>query len=258
MGVWESVSAQIAAVQARGVKLYGASVREFPGPLPAAALFLYGQRESGWVRWTKTPPQGAAKDWREVSFVQLVSAANGRGEVERADIDPFDSRAAVWGAQSAFETARTQAVVSCEAYGFGEFDDLDIRDRVGLMMAIRACGASCIRGLLRRVRNPPCGLGPLAAMVRWLERDGNDSGAFCGVQSHASVKLRVSWAACAAYRADEVGLGPLPDEPAPMAPRPSGLARTPEAFYARIDTLAARAKAEGDRPTGGWPAGACE
>lgn len=257
VGIWEAIAIDLDDVRARALPLYGASLAEFPTPLHPAAFALYAEKESAWFRWTKTPPQGPDKAWREVSFVQLVAASKGRDEVRTPDGDPFDSRAAVWLGQHAFDVARGQLADDLRSTGWQDFAELPAVEASALMMAVRSVGRRCVAGLLRRARVAPCASGPLDAILWWNAQPGSNCGPFCGVQSHATVRMRIERVAAIAYRCGELGIG-RPTLPIfPCVPRPSDLLRCPSDFYNRIDALAAAARRQGDRPTGPWPAGLC-
>jgi hypothetical protein len=256
-GIWEAIGDDLDAVRARALPLYGATLYEFPTPLHPAAFALYAEKESGFRRWVKTPPQGPNKEWREVSFVQLVAASKGRDEVRTPNGDPFDPRAAIWLGQHAFDVAREQLADDLRSTGWGELDELPAVEASALMMAIRSVGRRCVAGLLRRARIAPCSPGPLDAILWWNARPGADCGPFCGVQSHAVVRMRVERVAAIAFRCGELGIGRPTLPIRPCRPRPADLPSCPRDFYARIDAFAAAARRGGDKPTGPWPSGLC-
>lgn len=254
---WTETSGYLAAVPKRGLPLYGASLARLSPVVPADAVACYFEHESAFVRWAKAGDFDAGQRFVELGFGMLVLSRTGRDEVRGANVDPLDPDAATWGVQWAFDQARRQVDADLRAIGWPAFELLDVVDQVALLMACRAIGRRCLAGIMRRAWSIQGAryAGPVGASIAWLARPASDCGPFCGVQAHAIVAWRVSRAACVAYRARELAIVAWPATLPPLGPRPADLAPAPRDLRTQLPYYIARARAQGDKPTGPWPTG---
>jgi hypothetical protein len=232
---------------------YGASLREFPTPIPPPVLALYIAHESAGVRWTTT-------GYPEFGLAQLTGK-QGDNEVQRFGIHPFDPRSHVWAAQEAFcegeptiDGGGPRISKYLEKYGYAKYADLPVQDQITLLLLPRAVGYGCTRALLREAA--PYWKGsksrPILAIYNLLAQPDVDTDSYDGVQSTDVVQLRFLWCATMVLRASEVGIGGLPKRLLPPVERPSGLVALPADFFANYESYKKRAKAEGPKPTGSW------
>lgn len=227
----------------------GASMREFPTPMPATWNAIYAGGESAGRREVIT-------GYPEAGRWQATCRKHGDDECGDSNFDPFDSRASAWGVQRCWWVARRYAEKHLRTVLGGKLDRLAPKDHIVLLYLVRSIGPrAMMNAVVQAVRFAPRKNVVLEDLSNWMFYAARSAVAdyrpWCGQQDPEIVRLRVM-RACLQVEVGTLAVGEVVALDEPPCRRPSDLRPCPRDIYTNLKGLAAIARRQGQQPTGPW------
>ncbi len=218
---------------------YGAVARQVVGPMPDAALYVIGTRESNGDP-DAFPIPGQPTFWEWGLFQAVVEREGGGGEAKRANADPRDPLSAFWIVQKEFARLLDLYIDDLPGLGYDPPELSAVSSWVCLLHLARSVGYAGVKSLLKKVPADEVGRDPIRALARVAADPGR-----VGVQNPEKVALRIRRAIALYDDADRYGgspVGPIRS----LGSRPDGV----KPFPAGLVEAAAQKELEGKRRLG--------